>query len=466
MTSLYVPSRTLTSPPRTVAPITPPVSRLRLWFRHPAWPLKAVMYGFPLFWLLGLGEFSWPIIAAPMAYQMWRLRRPIKVPPYFGVWLALMAWVLAGGLLIGEHLAGTLIGSGGYTGWVLRLVDMVAVTILLLYVGNLTEDELPSRQIVRMMAFLFGVTILGGLLGVVLGNVSFSSPFELVLPHGVRSNYYVKQLVHPGFAQVQDVLGHTSPRPKAPFAYTNSWGNNISLLLIWFVVGYWIKGSRRSKYAVLAIGAVAAIPIIYSLNRGVWIGLGLTMLFLTCKLASRGKFGLLAAVMAIVAVGAAVFAFTPLNSIVTQRLSHGQSNSIRSSLDRQAFDAAVKSPIVGWGTTRSALGSPTSIGIGKTPSCPTCGNAPIGSTGEIWAVLIANGFVGAILFLGFPLLVAWRYRSDDRPEAVASRLILYLVPFYSLFYAELPTALSLTFISMAMLWRSNARPSNVVGAKV
>ena len=144
MTSLYAPPRTLTSPPRTVAPITPPVSRLRLWFRHPAWPLKAVMYGFPLFWLLGLGEFSWPIIAAPMAYQMWRLRRPIKVPPYFGVWLALMAWVLAGGLLIGQHLAGTLIGSGGYTGWVLRLVDMVAVTILLLYVGNLTEDELPA----------------------------------------------------------------------------------------------------------------------------------------------------------------------------------------------------------------------------------------------------------------------------------------------------------------------------------
>ena len=80
--------------------------------------------------------------------------------------------------------------------------------------------------------------------------------------------------------------------------------------------------------------------------------------------------------MAIVAVGAAVFAFTPLNGIVNSRLHHGQSNSIRSSLDRQAFDAALKSPIVGWGTTRSALGSPTSIGIGKTPSCPTVETHP------------------------------------------------------------------------------------------
>jgi hypothetical protein len=74
--------------------------------------------------------------------------------------------------------------------------------------------------------------------------------------------------------------------------------------------------------------------------------------------------------------------------------------------------------------------------------------------------------VGAGLFIGFPLLVAWRYRSDGSPEGVASRLILYLVPFYSLFYAELPTALSLTFISMAMLWRSNARASKVVGVTV
>ncbi len=465
MTSLYASSRALTTP-RPVVPATPPVSRLRLWLRDPAWPLKAVLLGFPVFWVLGLGEFSWPIMGAPMAYKLWRLRRPLKVPPYFGLWLALLLWVLAGGLLIGQHLAGTLIGSGGFTGWGLRIVDMAAVTILLLYVGNLTEEELPTRKVIRWLGFLFGVTVLGGLLGVLIGNVAFSSPFELILPHSVRSNYYVQQLVHPGFAQVQDVLGHTSPRPKAPFAYTNSWGNNLSLLLIWFVVGWWAYGSRRSKIFVLVVGCIAAVPIIYSLNRGVWIGLGLSLIFLTFKLAARGRFGLLAAAMALVAVGAVIFAFTPLNSIVSQRLQHGQSNSIRSSLDRQAFDAALKSPIVGWGTTRSALGSPASIAVGKTPSCPTCGNAPIGSTGEIWAVLIANGFVGAVLFVAFLVLVAFHYRADRSPEGVAARLVLYLAPFYALFYAELPTALSLTFVSLGLLWRSNApAPKRFVGVR-
>ncbi len=465
MTSLYAPSRALATP-GTLAPITPPVSRLRRWLRDPAWPLKAVLLGFPVFWLLGLGEFSWPIMAGPMAYQLWRRRRPVRVPPYFGVWLALMLWVITGGLLVGEHLAGTLIGSGGYAGWALRVVDMVAATIVLLYVGNLTEQELPTRKVIRMLGFLFGVTVVGGLLGVLFGNFQFSSPFELILPHSVRVNYYVQQLVHPGFAQVQDILGHTSPRPKAPFAYTNTWGNNLSLLLIWFIVGWWVHGSRRGKlFAVAAVG-VAAVPIVYSLNRGVWIGLGLSVLYLGFKLAARGRFGVLAAVMSFVAIGALVFAITPLNSLVSQRLQHGQSNSIRSSLDTQAFHAALKSPILGWGTTRNALGSPASIAVGKTPSCPTCGNAPIGSTGELWNLLIANGVVGALFFVGFLLLVAFHYRADRSPEAIAARLALYLAPFYALFYPELPSALSLTFVGLGLMWRANTRTPNRLEARV
>jgi hypothetical protein len=326
----------------------------------------------------------------------------------------------------------------------------------LLYVGNLTEEELPKRKLIRWLCFLFGVIVVGGLLGVFLGNVSFTSPFELILPRSIRANFYVKQLVHPGFAQVEDVLGHTSPRPRAPFAYTNTWGNNLSLLLVWFVVGWWVYGSRRAKWVVAGTLCVAAVPVIYSLNRGVWIGLGLSVLYLAFHLAARGKLGLLASALAIAAIGALVFALTPLNSIVTQRLAHPASNSIRGSLNSQAFHAATESPIIGWGTTRNALGSPSSIAIGKSSDCPQCGNAAIGSTGELWGVMISNGFVGAVLYMGYFLLMAFHYRRDRTPEGMATRLILYLAPFYALFYPELPTALSLTFVSLAIVWRSNA----------
>jgi hypothetical protein len=202
---------------------------------------------------------------------------------------------------------------------------------------------------------------------------------------------------------------------------------------------------------------VAAIPIIYSVNRGMWIGLGVSLLFVAYQLASRGRTNLLAGIAGVTVIAALLITVTPLRSIVDARLSHGQSNTIRGSLNSAAFDAAVRSPIVGWGTTRSVLGSPDSIAIGKTSSCQTCGNAPIGSTGELWTLLIANGFVGAGLYFSFPVLVAWRYRRNRTPEAVAARLVLYMSPFYAVFYSAVPTALVITFISMALLWRTDRR---------
>ena len=397
-----------------------------------------------------------------MANRLWLRPQRVRVPPFFGLWLAFLIWVIAGAFMIGEHLPGTLATSGGFVGWGLRVVNLLADTVVLLYIGNLTESELPSGRIVRLLAVFFCITVAGGLLGTFFGSFSFTSPFELVLPHGVSSNYYVHQLIHPGFAQLQDILGTTSPRPKAPFAYTNYWGNNVALLMIWFVVAGWIRGSRRARVYTRLMLVLAAVPIIYSLNRGVWIGIGISLLFLAFQLAMRGRLGYLGAMLAVGAAGALLFTVTPLKTVVDARLSHPQSNIIRGSLNNAALDAAVRSPIVGWGTTRSVLGSPMSIAVGKTSSCQTCGNAPIGSTGELWMLLIANGFVGAALYLGFILLAAFHYRHDRRPEGVAARLILYLAPFYALFYAAETTALVITFISLGLLWRQGERSVSVV----
>lgn len=435
--------------------LAPRRTRAGAFFRSPGWPLTVAVVGFPVFWACGLGEFVWPIMAVPMAVQLWPRRRQLKVPPFFGMWLAFLAWVIAGAVMIGQVVPDTLPGSGGWIGWSTRVVDLLSVTILLLYVGNLSEAELPTRKVVRLLGILCLVAIAGGVLGMFFGNVSWTSPFEAILPHSVRHHYYVRQLVHPGFAQVENVLGHTSPRPKAPFAYTNTWGNNLSLLLIWFVVGFWVRGTRKMRVFAGIVLMVAAVPIIYSLNRGVWIGLGLSLAFVILHLVARGKLGLLAATLAVAATGALVFTVTPLNKIVTERLQHPHSNAIRSNLNGEAFQAALKSPIVGWGTTRAALGSPTSIAVGRTPNCQTCGNAPIGSTGELWYSLISNGFVGTGLYFGYILLSAFTYRRDTRPESVAARLVLYMAPFYALFYPALPTALAITFISLALLWRAN-----------
>src|SRR5205085_115094 len=202
------------------------------------WPLTAILLLYPMWWALGLGVLIFPIAAVPMAVVLWRRRRTVAVPPGFVLWVLFLAVVVVSVGALGEDPAGTVPGSAAsrLVPAAFRLVEYAAVTVLLLYAGNLTEAELPQRRLVRLLGWLFVVTVAGGLLGVVAGRFQFSSPVELLLPNHLRSNAFVQSLVHPVAAQMMDVLGHASPRPAAPWGYTNTWGNDFCLLVGWFVV--------------------------------------------------------------------------------------------------------------------------------------------------------------------------------------------------------------------------------------
>src|SRR5579859_4182262 len=79
--------------------------------RHPAWPVSAMLIGYPLWWALGLADFMWIILAVPMISQMaaWRMRgeRGLKVPPRFGLWLAFLIVAVIGLAAISLTAPGT-----------------------------------------------------------------------------------------------------------------------------------------------------------------------------------------------------------------------------------------------------------------------------------------------------------------------------------------------------------------------
>src|SRR5206468_1820461 len=143
--------------------------------------------------------------AVPMAavlVRQWRGGRRIAVPPGFAAWLVFLA---VGGVSLGSlrqdparPVAGP--ATDRLVPAAFRLVEYAAVTVLLLYAGNLTEEELPRRRLVRLLGWLFVVTVAGGLLGMVAGRFQFSSPVELLLPHHLRDNAFVQSLVHPAAA--------------------------------------------------------------------------------------------------------------------------------------------------------------------------------------------------------------------------------------------------------------------------
>ena len=97
------------------------------------------------------------------------------------------------------------------------------------------------------MAGLFVIATAGGLLGVLAPELEFRSAIEYVLPGSIRSNGFVASIVHPETADVQEVLGDPSARPKAPFPYTNTWGSCMALTLVFLVAAAW--RSRRLRLA-------------------------------------------------------------------------------------------------------------------------------------------------------------------------------------------------------------------------
>ncbi len=432
--------------------------RPRLLPLPPGWPLTALLLLYPLWWVLGLGILIYPLLAVPMGMELIR-RRPVRVPPGFVLWALFLAVVLVSLAALGYDPPGTMPGTAlsRLPGAGLRLVEYASLTILLLYAGNLTESELPQRRLIRLLAWSFLITVAGGLVGTVWPYLSFTSPVELLLPGRYAHNAFVRSLAHPAVAQLQEVLGFPTPRPAAPWGYTNIWGNNFFVLLPWFVVAGWHQARARwQRIGTLAVLAVSVVPVIVSLNRGLWLGLAAAAGYVALRLAMKGRLLAIGALATGAAALVVLLALTPLGTLVNDRLEHGHSNDIRIYTTEQALDGVGYSPLIGFGSTRNTMGSDSSIAVGSSATCDNCGNHTIGSNGQIWLELYAHGFGGAALFLGFFTWLCWHYRRDGSATGIAGSTVLLLNLLASGYYNTLLTPLAFTFLSLVVLWRREA----------
>jgi O-Antigen ligase len=423
--------------------------------RHPGWPLTALLVPYPLWWALGMGTLIVFVLAVPMTVHLWR-RRPVRVPPGFGLWLLFLLWVVLSALMLGVDPPGTLPGDAAdrAVSALFNLAGYSVVGIAVLYVGNLTEDEYPRERLVRHLGWLFVVVAAGGLLGTYAPAFTFTSPVEWLLPPSVGQNQFVQSLVHPAAAQLQNVLGFTSGRPAAPFGYTNTWGYALTLLIGFFAIS-WLRrpGTRRLIGIVLLL--LTVIPVVASLNRGVWIGLGLTVLFTAVWLARNGNLaGLVAFAVGLAVVGAVVLA-SPLTTVVQERLDNPHSDGVRAFTITKTLEATEYSPVLGFGSSRRPLGSNNSIAVGRDESCATCGNPPLGSTGQLWLLLISHGYVGTALYLGYQLRTIWAFRGDRSMLAGAAMLAIVLPLLYMLLYNAVAIPLLITFLGIGLLWRND-----------
>lgn len=414
------------------------------------WPIAAVVAFWPVWWALGLTSLVFPLCGVVLAWQL--RRRRVSLPPGFWLWGCFLLLVACSVVALDAALAGTAPseGVGRYFAFALRFLNYLTVTAMLLFVGNTTEEELPRRRVIRWAGALAVSCILLGTLSLFLPDFEFVPPGSLLLPGALREDGATVAL-----AQFQPVLGDPAPRPSAPFAFTNAWGNTLSLLLVWLVVGWGVLGSSRRRLALWVLLALAAVTLVFSLNRGVWIGLALAVVVVTVRLALRGRLKALGALALAITLGFAALSVSPLGRLVDARLETGHSNEVRGSLLGSAIEAATESPVVGFGSTRKTLGSDASIAIGPSEACPRCGARNIGSTGQLTLLLISQGFMGVALYVGFLLRMLWAFRRDRSVLGIAGGVVITLQLLYAGFYTALSMPLAITFLSIGLLWRND-----------
>jgi O-Antigen ligase len=423
-----------------------------------AWPVSGLLLLYPLWWALGLGVLVFFLAAVPMTVALVRWRaagNPLRLPPGFVLWLLFLVTVLFGLFTLGADPVGTVPGTAASraVSYGFRLGGYAALTVLLVYTGNVGERELPQRRLIRLLAWLFVVTVGGGLLGMAEPHFQFTSPIEWFVPGHLRSMGFVQSLVHPSAAQIMDLLASETPRPGAPWGYTNTWGNNVCLLVGFLVVAGWRRGTRALTLAALA---VAVVPIVYSLNRGLWIGLAVIACYVAVRLARRGRYLALAGVVVAGTLLGAALAVTPLGGVVSARLDNGKSNGVRLYTTQRAIDGMLTSPVIGYGSTRNTQGGRNSIAVGESKNCERCGNFTIGGNGQLWQLLFAHGLLGTVTYLGFFAVALWRFRQDATPAGLAASAAIVSTFAAMLWYNSLVTPLALAFLGYAVLWRNSA----------
>jgi O-antigen ligase len=380
------------------------------------------------------------------------------VPPGFGVWLLYLLIVIGSLVALGYNPSGTLPGTigGRLPAVALRLSEYIGLTIILIYVGNLTDKELPQRKLVKLLAWSFVITVAGGLLGTFFPKFEFTSPVEILLPGSFGGNSFVRSLTHPYAAQNMHVfgVGSDTPRAAAPWSYTNTWGNNYSILVGWFLIFGWVW-AKKLWHRVVTVGIllISAIPVIGSLNRGLWLSLGAMALYVGVRMAMRGRLWTIVAMMLGATVVAVVMLFTSVGGLIMNRLEHGHSNDIRIYTTKEVLEGVRESPWIGFGSTRSTQGSDQSIAVGASPACPSCGNHDLGSNGQVWLELYTHGIIGVTLFLMFFVVALWKYRHDRSAVGIVTSTVLLISLLASFYYNTLVTPLAFIFLSYATLWR-------------
>jgi polysaccharide biosynthesis protein PslJ len=428
-------ARTVDLPTPTGRYATVPDSRARP--RLPAgWPFLAMLFLAPLWYVLGLGAFIWIILAVPMLAHL-MLARKWRAPGGFILWLFFLLWTALSALQL--HSA------GNWFTFSFRAGAYIAAGLGFLYLVNTDEKDLPTYKIIMALTFFWAVIVAGGYVALALPHLSFSTPFQKILPGSFLSNRYLHDLVHPSLSQAQALggvraIGHAITRPAAPFPYTNQWGGTYAFLTPFVLLAVRRARSRRVRVGLGVLVVISLVPFVISINRGAWLSLIVAALYAWIRFAFRRNLRSTLGLLLLLAVVTLAILVTPLRGVVLARLGHHGSTSLRLELYHQSGQSALQSPWIGYGVP---LPQPVS-----RYSLPN-----VGTQGQLWLVLVSVGFPGTFFFLAWLLYLFWKTRSLANEVGFAAHLAILIALVQLPLYGWMPAEMFLLMAAGALVWR-------------
>jgi hypothetical protein len=357
----------------TASPTAAPDRRL------PAWPIVAAFAGFPLWWALGLGDAAWPVFGVLMVLILARAGN-IRAPRGFGILLLFLLWVLCSMIQIDEPLR--------VVGFFYRFFLYAAATVVFVYVYN-ARQTLTDRRIFGVLTTFWLIVVAGGFAGLAFPLFQLHTPLSYVLPDALVSNSYVNEMTIRRLTQFDpdpNAFAVSAPRPSAPFLFANGWGNGYSLLTPAVVVYLtMVRGERRFWWLMAAL-PLSFIPAFLTLNRGMFLGLGVALLYVGLRAALLGRARIVGTLLALSIVAGVAVVQLPVLERLEQRTSSSSSIEDRGQLYQETFQRSLESPLFGYGAPRPS----------ERPGQPSAG-----TQGHVWLVLFSHGFVGLGLFLAW-----------------------------------------------------------------
>lgn len=393
-----------------------------------AWPLVLGFLSYPVLWALGLAPFAWPLAAAPMALHLAR-RRDLVAPRGFGVWLLLLLWMCVS--------ATQLPTTGAAAGFAYRFAQYLAATLVLVYAYNLPASYTLERGR-ALLRYTFAAVTIGGIVALAAPETVLASLTLQVLPGGISNDEFVQVLFTPSVAQVQTFLGFELPRPSAPFEYTNTWGATYALLFPWILADVLEPGPSRRRRGALALLLVSLVPAVVSVNRGMWVSIGASLVVLLVSNHDPRVRRAVRAALVVIPLLVLVAAVSPVGELVQDRFSTPHSNNARLDVATGTTDAVSESPWLGFGGPRAYEGP------GIRPA--------LGTQGQLWLVTFSHGIPALLAYLAFFVLM-WRLTRTS-PQRTWARMMLVAMAVHLPFYNHIGVPLVVIMFATALTLRA------------